>query len=412
MAIVNRILSLVLFCSLGWGEEARVRCAAGETVVRERVELETLTVEGPCRVGERGSTFVGRRGTAPAGQSLPPYDKRFVDHFPAGNGLVAIGAAEVIVEDTTFREIAGFAVLASGVRKVRIARIAVRDSGSKNAKGRNNTTGGVLLEDGTGDFVVEDSTFVNVLGNGVWTHSRYLHTRNGPGVIRRNRFETLARDAVQVGHASGVEVVDNEMTRIGYPAEAVDVEGLGWAVGVDTAGNVDSSTYARNRMTEMNGKCFDLDGFHHGAVTGNRCVNREEHVYGHFGLVMNNTNPDMQSVGVRIEGNHFEGLRWGGMFLIGSGHVVRGNTLERVQTSKCSEGGGAGCVFVAGEPEMLRTGIYFGARAERAAVTRGNVVTGNTIRGWRMDRKCFGFAPGVNPKENQVSGNVCRHQGN
>lgn len=361
----------------------------------------------------RNVTFTGNRAAAAQGKALPPYDRRFVDHFPAGNGLAVIGAVDVVVEDATFREIAGFAVLASGVGRIRISRCSFQDSGSRNAKGRNNTTGGVLLEDGTGQFVVEDSKFTGILGNAVWTHSRYMHTRNGPGVIRRNAFDTIGRDAVQVGHASGVDVVENTMTRVGYPEDAIDVEGGGTPVGVDTAGNVDSSNYSRNTLTEINGKCFDLDGFHHGALIGNSCVNKLDHAFGHFGIVMNNTNPDMQSVGIRIEDNRFEGMRFGGIFVIGSGHVIRRNTLLRLHTAHCSEDKAQpGCTHFPGEPDLLRTGIYFGKRAERPAVTRANVVEGNTIRGWRMDRKCLGFAPGVDSKDNRVSGNLCRHEPN
>ena len=407
MAIVNRILSLLAVCSFSVSAQETIPCRLGQEIVREDVALGTLTVNGPCRVVVRRVAFMGDRARAPQGQALPPFDRRFADHFPAGTGLVLIGNAEVVVEDSSFAEIAGFAILASGVGKIRISRCRFRDSGSRNALGRNNTTGGVLLEDGTAHFVVEDSEFRGILGNGVWTHSRYNHVRNGPGAIRRNSFDTIGRDAVQVGHAWGVSVVENVMNRVGYPAEAIDVEGGGTPVGVDTAGNVDSSHYSRNRMTEINGKCFDLDGFHHGSLVGNSCVNVLEHSFGHFGIVMNNTNPDMQPVGIRIEENRFEGMRFGGIFVIGSGHVIRRNVFLRLHTARC-----AGCAHFAGEPDLLRTGIYFGKRAERAAVTRGNRVEGNTIRGWRMDRKCIGFAPGVDSKDNRVTGNECRHDGN
>lgn len=418
MAIVFRILSLLTVCSAaGWAQTV-VHCQAGEDVVREGVPLTVagraaLTVEGPCRVVIRQVKVTGDRAAHPQPQALPPYDRRFADHYE-GNGLLLIGNREVVVEDSEFAGIAGFAILVSGAGKVRIARCRFHDSGSVNAKGRNNTTGGVLLEDGTANFVVADSTFVNVLGNGVWTHSRYNHVRNGPGEIRGNRFREIARDAVQVGHASQVTVAENVIERVGYPVSAIDVEGGGTPVGVDTSGNVDSSDYTGNRMTEINGKCFDLDGFHHGSVTGNTCVNAgpaADYPFGHFGVVMNNTNPDMQSVGIRIEGNRFEGMRFGGIFLIGSGHVVRNNVLTRLHTAHCSAAGETpGCTHFDGEPDLLRTGIYLGRRAERPAVTRGNRIVGNTVSGWRMDRKCIGFAPGVNSKDNQISGNLCRHQ--
>lgn len=368
-----------------------------------------LRIEGPCRVTLRRLTVIGDRTRSPQSQALPPSDRRFVDHY-SGNGLVLVGSAEVLLEESTFREIAGFAVLASKVAKLRISRCQFLDSGSRNAKGRNNTTGGVLLEDGTAQFVVESSTFRGILGNAVWTHSRYKQMRNGPGMIRGNKFAEIGRDAVQVGHAFSVDVVENQMTRVGYPVEAIDVEGGGTPVGVDTAGDVDGSNYSRNTMAEINGKCFDLDGFHHGALVGNSCTNKQNHPFGHFGIVMNNTNPDMQSVAIRIEGNKFDGMRFGGIFVIGSGHVIRGNILTRLHTAHCSEAVvQPGCSHFEGEPDLLRTGIYFGRRAERPAITRGNRVENNTISGWRMDRKCIGFAPGVNAKDNQVSGNVCRH---
>lgn len=401
---------MLAICSFSaFGGEV-ISCVEGQEIVRERVTLTSeLRIEGPCRVSLRKLTVRGDRARAPQGQALPPSDRRFADHY-SGNGIVLLGSAEVVLEDSTFSEIAGFAVLASGVGKLRISRCAFADSGSRNAKGRNNTTGGVLLEDGTGHFLVEGSSFQRILGNGLWTHSRYNHARNGPGVMRRNTFVEIARDAVQVGHAFGVDVVDNRMERIGYPQEAIDVEGGGTPVGVDTAGNVDGSNYSRNVMAEINGKCFDLDGFHHGSLVGNTCVNKENHAFGHFGIVMNNTNPDMQSVGIRIEGNRFEGMRFGGIFVIGSGHVIRRNTLMRLHTAHCSEAVvQPGCTHFEGEPDLLRTGIYLGRRAERGAVTRGNRVEGNTISGWRMDKKCIGFAPGVNSKDNLVSGNDCRH---
>ena len=51
-------------------------------------------------------------------------------------------------------------------KNVLIDHVSVKDSGSLNAKGRNNTTGGILLEEGTEQFTVTDSVFHNILGNG------------------------------------------------------------------------------------------------------------------------------------------------------------------------------------------------------------------------------------------------------
>jgi hypothetical protein len=65
---------------------------------------------------------------------------------------------------------------------------------------------------------------------------------------------------------------------------------------------------------------------------------------------------------------------------------------------------------LAAEPEMLRTGIYLGERAERGAVTRGNRIVDNEISGWRMDRACIGYGPAVKQSENTVRDNRCRHE--
>jgi len=420
MAIVIRILSLLLLCSPFALAQQSILCRAGEEIVREDLALEAdgraaLTVEGPCRVTLRRLTVRGRRDQVPQPQPLPPYDRRFADHYQ-GNGVLLLGTADAVVEDSSFDGIAGYAVLASGVGKIRVANCRFRNSGSRNALGRNNATGGVLLEDGTANFTVERSTFEEILGNAVWTHSRYNHVRNGPGSIRNNTFNGIGRDAIQVGHASGVDVSGNTIARVGYPVDAIDVEGGGTPVGIDTAGNVDASRYVDNRMTEINGKCFDLDGFHHGDILRNRCVNKgtaAEYPFGHFAVVMNNTNPDMQSVSIRIENNEFAGMRFGGIFVIGSGHTIRNNAMPRLHTAHCSDAAvQPGCTHFEGEPDLLRTGIYLGRRAERPAVTRANRIEGNTVGGWRMDRKCIGFAPGVNSKDNQISGNVCRHIAN
>ncbi len=72
----------------------------------------------------------------------------------------------------------------------------------------------------------------------------------------------------------------------------------------------------------IRGKCIDLDGFHDGEVRDNVCVD----VAG-YGMVMNNTNPDMQSTHVRIEGNRLENVEYGGIFVIGTDNVIARNRL-------------------------------------------------------------------------------------
>lgn len=359
----------------------------------------------------RNFTIRGNRARLSQPQDLPAYDQTFASRFRA-NGVLLRGGSGIRVEDAHFEAIAGFAVLASGTQRVSIARISVSDSGSLKPNGRNNTTGGVLIEDGSCDWTVEDSRFTSIRGNAIWTHSRYTAPRNERGIIRRNTFQEIGRDAVQVGHAVAVQVEANSGVRIGYPVEVVDMEGGGTPVGIDTAGNVEGSAYVSNEFRDINGKCIDLDGFHHGVVSGNRCLNNgAEAPYGHFGIVMNNTNPDMQSVSIVIRDNLIEGTKYGGIFVIGSGHVIEGNVLRSMQSTRCSDPEVvSGCSFFADEPELLRTGIYLGQRAERPAVTRGNRIIDNEISGWRMDHACVGFAPQVVRAENTIRGNRCRHE--
>jgi hypothetical protein len=361
-----------------------------------------------------GFGIEGNRSGAVAG--LPPSNVRFAD-FYRRNGILADGVTGLAVERVTFRGIWGFAVLASASRGVRISGISVQDSGGRNAKGRNNTTGGVLLEEGCSDFAVRRSVFENVLGNGVWTHSNYGSARGDGGVIAENRFREIGRDAVQVGHAVKVRVEGNTGERIGYPFEAVDVESGATPVGVDTSGNVEGSVYTRNRFEEVNGKCIDLDGFHDGEVTWNTCVNKgpaESYPYGHFGIVVNNYNPDMRSEHILIADNTIDGSKFGGIFLIGRNHTVVRNRLLNLNLAHCNENRAVfGCVAIQGEPDVLEAGIYLGRIAaewaqKRADASRGHVIEGNVITGYKMAERCVMAAPGVDLKASTVKGNVCR----
>ena len=128
-----------------------------------------------------------------------------------------------------------------------------------------------------------------------------------------------------------MRVEANTGGRVGFPFEAVDVESGATPVGVDTSGDVDHTVYTRNRFEEVNGKCIDLDGFHDGEVTFNTCVNKgtaESYPHGHFGIVVNNWNPDMRSEHITIADNTIDGSKFGGIFLIGSNHTVVRNKPE------------------------------------------------------------------------------------
>ncbi len=330
--------------------------------------------------------------------------------FYSHNGIVLDQVEGVEISEVQFAAIPSFAIIASRSSKIRIQHVLVEDSGTHNAKGRNNTTGGVVIEEGSSDFEVRESRFRRIRGNALWTHSLYTSPRLHDGLFVANRFESIGRDALEVGAASNVRVEDNVGDHIGYPPEAVDVENQGTPVALDTAGNVDHSTYARNKFEDVDGKCIDLDGFHDGSIIENQCINRRSpllYPFGHFGIVMNNTDPNMRSENVEIRGNIIDGTKFGGLFLMGRGHRVVDNSFLHLNKAECNETKQFVCIYKADEPEMLETGIYLSRGVVRMEDVTGNVIRGNTITGHKMKSRCIAVGPGVKLNQNSVEKNQC-----
>jgi hypothetical protein len=389
-----------------------LRGAAAGTVLRAAADFDgrALVVVYGAGVTLRGFTLDGNRGELDRRTGLPPSDKPF-SQFTRGNGVLAAGVAKLRIENVRFRNITGFAVLVSRSRDVRIEHVEVADSGSRDTRGRNNATGGILLEEGTRDFRVSRSQFRNIRGNGVWTHSLFSSPRNRDGWIAFNRFADLARDAIQVGHATNVRVEDNEGTRIGYPAELVDLEDQAYPAALDTAGDVDRTSYARNRFTEVDGKCIDLDGFHDGDVVENSCVNRPDaglYPFGNVGILFNDSNPHTRSNRIRVIGNVLDGVKFTGIYAFGTGHTIAHNRLLNVNLAHCNEEAAkSGCYYPKDEPDALQSGIYLGRGILWREPARGNVVEDNEISGFGMKARCIGFAPGVEPRANTIRNNRC-----
>ncbi|MDP8983120.1 MAG: right-handed parallel beta-helix repeat-containing protein [Acidobacteriota bacterium] len=368
-----------------------------------------LSCKACKRVVVRNLLIGGNRQALEKRRPIPPSGAEFAQSF-SDNGILIENSEAVTLDNVSLSEVAGFAVLVSRSKNVMVRHSAVSNSGGKNALGRNNTSGGILFEEGCENFRVADSAFKNVLGNAVWTHSRYKSPRNVRGWIERNHFDQIGRDAIQVGHGTEILVTGNHGTRIGYPVETVDVENGGIPVAIDTAGNVDKTTYSRNQFDEVNGKCIDLDGFHDGLIEGNICINKskpEEYAFGHFGIVMNNASIEMESRNIRIVNNRMEGMKFGGIFVIGEGHRITGNQLLRLNTAHCNENAAKFGCSALGEPDVLDTGIYLGSHAERPAPSKGNVIERNTITGWKMKSRCVQAAPGVKLSENTIKDNHC-----
>ena len=389
-----------------------LRGAAAGTVVRAAADFEgraLLVVSGSGAV-LRGFTIDGNRGTLEQRTGLPPSNKPF-SQFTRSNGILAVGVSHLRIENLHFREIAGFAVLVSRSHDIRIDQVEVADSGSRDARGRNNTTGGILLEEGTSDFRVTRSAFRNIRGNGVWTHSLFTSPRNSQGWIAFNRFEDLARDAIQVGHAFDVRVEENQGARIGYPTDLVDLESQAYPVAIDTAGDVEHCAYARNRFTEIDGKCIDLDGFHDGDVIENSCVNRPDaalYPLGNVGILFNDSNPNTRSNRIRVIGNVLDGVKYSAIVVIGTGHTIARNRLLNVNLAHCNEEAAkSGCYYPKDEPDMLQTGIYLGRGFLWPEPVRDTVVEENEISGFGMRGRCIGYAPGVQAAANTIRNNRC-----
>jgi hypothetical protein len=369
-----------------------------------------LVAEDAKRIRLRDFSLDGNRAVLEKPLEMAPPENAYRIWYP-NNGLLFDQVEGVEIADLRFAGVTNFAILVSHSSGIRIRGVLVEESGSRNARGRNNTSGGILLEEGAADFEVRQCTFRRILGNGLWTHSLATSPRAHDGLFVANRFDTIGRDAIEVAHATRVRVEENNGLHIGYPKEVVDTEGGGTPVAIDTAGNVDHSRYARNSFEEIDGKCIDLDGFHDGVVRENRCVNRlqaEEYPFGHFGIVMNNTDPGMRSQNIEIAGNHIEGTKFGGLFLMGAGHRVIGNVFQHLNQAGCNENAKQfGCIYKAEEPMMLQSGIYLGRGVARMEQTRGNVIRDNEISGHKMKARCIAAAPGVSLAANTVKGNTC-----
>jgi len=359
----------------------------------------------------RNFTIDGNRAGLETRAGLPASDTSFAK-FTRANGVLAERVTGLTIERLRCRNIAGFALLVSRARSVGIRRVTVVDSGSRNSRGRNNSTGGILIEEGTTDFRVTGCDLANIRGNGIWTHSLYTSPRNARGVIAFNRFRQIGRDAIQAGHVTALSVTDNSGSRIGFPFDEVDIENGATPVAIDTAGNVDASSYDGNRFEEIDGKCIDLDGFHDGEVRANQCVNRdgfESYPFGHYGITMNNANPDMRSQNIRLVDNLIDGTLFGGIFVIGSGHTIARNRLLTLNASHCNENVARfGCYFDLANPQILEAGIYLARGAERPAPASHNLIQDNRITGFKMQSRCILAAPGVAPRSNTLLDNVCR----
>jgi len=356
-----------------------------------------LVMDGVKRIRLRDFSMDGNRANLAKPLEIAPPENAFRVWYPT-NGILADRVEGLTITNLALANIVNFPILISRSKNIFVGKVDVRDSGSKNSHGRNNTSGGILIEEGSSNFEVRESSFRGIAGNGLWTHSISQAPRQQNGLFAQNHFDRIGRDALQVGHATRVRVLDNDGANIGYPTEIVDMDNLATPVGIDTSGDVDSSEYARNAFQEVNGKCIDLDGFHQGVVRDNRCTNLKQaadYPFGNFGIVMNNSHPNTHSDLIEITGNVLDGVKFGALFLMGQGNRVTGNRFLRLNLEHSEES------------DLLKSGIYLSRGGARSGETTGNIVSGNEISGYRMKTRCVALAPGVAKTTNSVERNVC-----
>jgi hypothetical protein len=361
------------------------------------VRLSNFGIDGNREVLDRPTEI-------PAGST--PYSM----HFQRG-GILVEDSDNVTITGIEIREVVGFAVLASRARKFKVDKVTVAESGSNNIQGFNNTSGGILIEESSEDFEVRDCNLRRVRGNGIWTRASGFSTRNQRGIIAGNHLEVVGRRAIEVGHANRVRVEQNTIRFAGFPPEVVDPDPNYLPAAMAASQRVDESAFVSNLASDINGPCFDLDGFHDGQVLKNTCRNRgelQEYPHGSYALALGNSYADMDSQLVTIDGNNFDGFRLGAVFLIGHNHKVTGNTFRNLNQAHCNRGlNNISCEIRRGEPQWTTAGIYLGFRAGRPSPARENLIRGNQIHGFQMKANCIQSAPGVAQSDNTVSGNTC-----
>jgi hypothetical protein len=373
------------------------------------IENQTLTLDaatGRAVIDVRGESQVRIRNVVIEG-ARDQFERRlpiaengapFIDYYPR-NGISIDRSTDVVIEDVILRNIPNLAIVVARSSNVRILRVTVEDSGSRDARGRNNTTGGILIEEGTSDFEIRDCRLTRIRGNAIWTHSYSESPRVRDGLIVNNEIDTAGRDGIQVGHATRIRVEDNVIRNIGYPTEIVDVENHGYPAAIDTAGVVDKSSYNRNRIFEVNGKCFDLDGFQDSEMLCNLCINTkppEAYPNANLAIVFNDSHPDSASRNIRIEQNIFDGMIYGGAFVYGSGHRITRNRF--LNLNRMGYDGG---------PDYLRSGIFVAGGVLRPNPPSDVVIRDNTFQGHKMKQRCVLFAPDAPRSGVRFESNEC-----
>jgi hypothetical protein len=394
----------------------RLRGASGSRLIMDAgfKGSAAIVADGVSNIALSGFAITGNRVELKSDWYLPLNEAAFADYY-TDNGIVIRNSSNVTIEGVTISNIRAFPVIINATAKSLLDSVFIESSGTLNRDGHNNTTGGILIEEGSSGFEVRNSTVHRVSGNAIWTHSYARSPRQSDGLIRNNEIFGVARDAIQIGHATHVRVEKNKGDQIGFPVAEVDFAGQGTPVALDTAGNVDHSVYQENEFTNVAGQCIDLDGFHDGEVTDNKCVNKRTKVEDpgtwiglHFGILFGNHDPGMTSSNVLLKNNTVQGFAYGGLFLIGDHNTIVNNQFVNVDLADCGiPPVSAKCNAMLDQPDALRSGIYLSNDGGRPAVTRENTIRDNLIVGLTDKKLCVTAKPGVDLKANSVADNIC-----
>jgi hypothetical protein len=335
-------------------------------------DAHDLEIKGSNTILKAASTFRGRSLLAlAAGKNIkihdlildgnraafahpvpPPRPASMLSRIVANNGIVAENVTGLEIFHLDAKEFAGFPILIAAGSHARIHDVRLTDSGSLDAAGHNNGTGGLVFEEGASDFEVSNALFGKVRGNGIWIRSTGATVSKGR--IVGNEFEVLARSAIEMNHASDITISGNTGHMIGFPGEEVLIAGTLLPAAIVTSGAVDRAVIQGNTFNEIAGRCMSLDGLANSQITTNICGDAL------FNAML------IRGAANRVTRNRFTGM----------------NTARR------------------DKPESLRTGVYLAGGAS------GNTVEGNEIAGYGMARYCVGGPEGV-LAANTVRNNAC-----
>jgi hypothetical protein len=387
--------------------------AAGGSVLRAGPRFQgraLLVIEKAKRVRLRNFVIEGNRGAMEEAVEIPAANIPLARHYRR-NGILVEDCEDVAITGVEVREVAGFAVLVNHGRQVKLEGITVQESGGTRANGRNNHTGGIVFEEASRDFEVRRSAVKKVRGNGIWTRATDFSRRNERLVLAENQIEMIGRRAIEIGHANRARVENNQIRFVGFPLAVVDPDPDRPPAAIATRERVDESAFVGNTAMEVNGICFDLDGFHDSEVISNRCINRGErgeYPQGGFALILGNRFREAEIQAVTIRGNVFDGFRWGALVLIGSNHKVVDNRFRNLNREHCNEGwNDLPCAVQENDPNRTRAGIYLAFGGARPAPARNIEVANNEIHGFGMKANCVLTAPNIPASQNRIGKNTC-----